>query len=512
LRAGLTVPGQPPVALIANRRGSRLFVAVDTTNQVAIFDTSTDRLIETVNVTAPTSLYANTRMLGGANSNALTLTPDEKMLLVSNGGQNSVAVVHLSRRAADLTDVQRRPQHRALHDDDDEDDNSSDHSRSEVAGLVPTGWFPTGVATSKDGATWYVINGKSPEGPNSGWCKVMDPIRKRCISGKMAGRTPKYAENGMTLLLTEGEYIPQLQKAGFLSLPAPSAGELARLTRQVARNNRFDQPEKTAADAHLFAFLREHIKHIVYIIKENRTYDQFLGDLEIGNGDPRLTLFPQNISPNHHALARGFVTLDNFLVSGEGSWTGWDWSVSAQTNQFREDMETANMRGNFNGEYSGLNRNINVAIATGEERHAQVAAYPDDPDLLPGERDVAAPDGPGGDERKRHLWDAALDKGLAVRKLGILRRLPNGARGHYSQSPVGARSLFQKVNRIPFDEVLAAALQRSILSGLRFGFSGLLALSRVEAGVRSIRQAGSRAQLDVGAAGGRSLGPIRLGD
>src|SRR5581483_11698175 len=124
-------------------------------------------------------------------------------------------------------------------------------------------------------------------------------------------------------LRTRGQTVLQLQRGGLLSMPAPPPLELARLTKQVARNNGFDRPDKTADDERLFAFLKAHIKHVIYVIKENRTYDQILGDLEIGNGDPRLALFGSAITPNQHALSRGFVTLDNFLASGEGSWTGW---------------------------------------------------------------------------------------------------------------------------------------------------------------------------------------------
>src|SRR5262249_54573637 len=164
------------------------------------------------------------------------------------------------------------------------------------------------------------------------------------------------------------------------------------LTKQVARNNRLDSPKADARQERLFEFLHAHIKHVIYIIKENRTYDQVLGDLPVGNGDPRLTLFPRPLAPNQHAVPRQVVALDNFLVSGEGSWTGWDWSVSAQTNDYRERQEMVAGRGAMPGEQTGFNRNINMGYATAAQRHALSADYPDDPDLLPTERDVTAPD------------------------------------------------------------------------------------------------------------------------
>jgi hypothetical protein len=220
--------------------------------------------------------------------------------------------------------------------------------------------------------------------------------------------------------MEENRFVFQLEKAGFLTLPAPNQSEMARLTLQVARNDHFDKPDLSAADEHLFAFLRQHIQHVIYIIKENRSYDQVLGDLEVGNGDPRLTLFPERISPNHHAIARTFVTADNFLVSGEVSWSGWDWAVSAQTNDYREHQEplTSAHRG-MNGEATGFNRNINMGHRTSRERHAERSVYPTDPDILPGERDVTAPDGPGGEQGSGHLWDVALHYGLTLRNWGF---------------------------------------------------------------------------------------------
>ena len=392
----LPVMGQP-VALLGNRSGSRLYAALSTTGQVAIFDTTRDRLIDTIDATAPQTVYPNTGKLGGANSNALALAPHERTLLVSNGGENAVAVVRLSNRAMGVMATRRKSRDR----DNDGDDPPSDLDRSAVIGLVPTGWYPTSVAIAKDGKTWYVVNGKGEPGPNMRGCRQSpNPSQVDCRGAN--------------------QFIFQLEKAGLLTLPAPAPLELARLTKIVAHNDHFDQPEISAEDKHLFSFLRAHIKHIIYIIKENRSYDQILGDLETGNGDPRLTLFPEKLTPNHHALARGFVTLDNWLVSGEVSWTGWDWSVSAQTNDYRERQEPLTSAGRgLDGEQTGFNRNINVGLATGKDRHAENPVFPSDPDILPGERDVAAPDGPDGDEGKGHIWDAALRQGLSLRNWGF---------------------------------------------------------------------------------------------
>jgi DNA-binding beta-propeller fold protein YncE len=424
----MTVHGQP-VALLSNRNGTRLYAALDNTDQVAIFDTEHDALIEEFNVVAPEGVFRNASKLGGVDSNGLTLTPDESTLLVTNGGGNSVAVIGLSRRARGLPSDVRA-------DDRDTDDQEAVGvgGRSEVVGLVPTGWYPTGVATSKSGATWYVVNGKSPTGPNTNWCRKLDPVRNTCISenppGPMFVALPEFsrsplAENGQKLLRSNDEATLQLEKSGLLSFPAPGPLELARLTKQVARNNHYDEPESEAKDEKLFSFLKEHIHHVIYIIKENRTYDQILGDLEIGNGDPRLAIFPEKISPNHHGIARNFVALDNFLVSGEGSWSGWAWSVGARTNDFEERLDPVDLAFRFNG--SPADRGLNMAYATSAERNAEWPQTPSDPDVLPGARTVDALDGPAGEEDRGHIWDAALRGGLTVRNygfFGVTRYLP----------------------------------------------------------------------------------------
>src|SRR5436853_4265972 len=108
----------------------------------------------------------------------------------------------------------------------------------------------------------------------------------------------------------------QLEKGSFLVIPLPREAELQGLTLQVAANNHFPIPRRSSPPTDpIFAFLHARIKHVIYVIKENRTYDQVLGDLEKGNGDPFLTLFPEPLTPNHHDLARKFVTLDNFYDS-----------------------------------------------------------------------------------------------------------------------------------------------------------------------------------------------------
>jgi hypothetical protein len=156
---------------------------------------------------------------------------------------------------------------------------------------------------NKYGSVLYGVNGERNAGPTPGACRdtrsiepgALDPCRGRNL------------------------YRWQLTKAGFLAFAiSSSAAALASLTWQVAANNNFPAAAGHERDDSMMALLRSQIKHVIYVGKESRTYDQVLGDLEVGNSDPSLILLAEPITPNHHALARTFVTLDNFLVSGGG--------------------------------------------------------------------------------------------------------------------------------------------------------------------------------------------------
>ncbi len=275
---------------------------------------------------------------------------------------------------------------------------------SRVVGLIPTGWYPNAVSVSGDGKRLVVANGKSPPGANPGACR----------------NSLSLAPGALASCTGHNQYVWQLEKAGLLSLPLPSPSALARLTLQVAHNNNFPDLDRRAKEDATMAFLRTRIRHVVYVVKENRTYDQILGDLEIGNGDPALALLPESISPNHHALARSFVTLDDFYDSGESSNTGWSWSTAARTNDFTEKTAPVNyaQRG-LQYDAEGLNRLVNVGIADPAARRMANPATPDDPDLLPGTADVAGLDSGSGGAGAGYLWDAALRAGKSLRNFGF---------------------------------------------------------------------------------------------
>ncbi|HWR75759.1 MAG TPA: bifunctional YncE family protein/alkaline phosphatase family protein [Thiobacillus sp.] len=388
----IPVGGQPN-KMILNRDQHRLFVANGNSDSVSVIDTVSDTVLEEFNVTAPKSVLTKADKLRGANPNSLALSPSERFLLVTNGGTNSIAVVKLGLM-----------EHEAKHGgSDDRDEGHEDGRKSRVMGLIPTGWYPNSVSLSKNGDTLYVVNGKSNAGPNPGACR----------------NTPSIAAGSLSGCNANNQYVWQLTKAGFLSMPMPSERELAQLTWQVAKNNGFTKTDKHDQAQETMAFLRNKIKHVIYVVKENRTYDQILGDLEKGNGDPSLTIFPEPITPNHHNLARKYVTLDNFHDSGEVSGDGWNWTTAARTTDYTEKTVAVNYGGRgFTYDWEGANRNINVSLPTTAERVAQNSASPNDPDLLPGTADVAAPDA-AEEAGAGYLWDGALRAGLSIRNYGF---------------------------------------------------------------------------------------------
>ena len=188
----------------------------------------------------------------------MTLSPDETQLYVTDGNLNCVSVIALGGT------------------------NSGDH----VTGLIPTGWYPNSSSFSPDTAnSMYVVNYKSPTGANPGWCY-----------GGYGPGPP--AQNCMTA----NQYNPQLTKAGLQSFPLPNAAQLATLTAQVIANDRITSTD-SANDTAVMTAVQNVIQHVIFILKENRTYDQILGDLTdahgiaIGNGWPSLTEFGQAVTP-----------------------------------------------------------------------------------------------------------------------------------------------------------------------------------------------------------------------
>lgn len=396
VRKRIALAGQPN-KMITTKDRKTLYVAIDNSDTVAAIDAKDGDITAQFPIAAPAAIFLNPTGLHGANPNNLALSPDERTLFVTNGGLNAVAVVQIGRDVVDDDDGDTAG---------DDDDDKKFPAKTRVVGLIPTGWYPNAVAVAKDGRHLYVVNGKSNSGPNVNGCR----------------ENTDSAPAAVINCRSKNEYVWQTSKAGFLTLPTPSPRALAGLTLQAAENNNFPVLAERQNNSELMAFLHAKIKHVVYIVKENRTYDQVLGDLPRGNGDPSLTLFPQKLTPNHHALAENFVTLDNFFDSGETSNTGWVWTTAARTTDFTEKEAPVNYadRG-LNYDQEGGNRNINVALPSLAERRAANPATPNDPDVLAGTADVGAPDAPGegGEAGTGYLWDGALRAGLTIRNYGF---------------------------------------------------------------------------------------------
>jgi len=282
-----TIPtGDHPNALEVSKDGRTLYVANANSNTITVIDTQTRKALCAVS----TALYSTA--LEGSTPNALALSRDGKTLLVANADNNDVAVV-----------------------------DTSDPGNSRVRGFVPVGWYPTGVQFSSDERTIYVINGKgtvsfaNPQGPS--------PFQSRDDST---------------------QFIARLLQGSLSVIPAPDKAALDAYTAQVYRNSPFqaDSLVTMAPDPGnpIPAVVggTSPIKHVIYIIKENRTYDQVFGDIREGNGDSQLCLFPESATPNHHALAREFTLLDNFYADAEVSADGHNWSMGAYATDYVEKL------------------------------------------------------------------------------------------------------------------------------------------------------------------------------
>ncbi len=277
--------GDHPNDLELTRDGKILYVANANSNSVSVIDIPQGREIEAVS----TALHPKSPI--GSTPNALALSPDEKTLYIANADNNNVAVVDVSRRG-----------------------------ESEVDGFIPTGWYPTSVRVSPDGKRLFVANGKgtasaaNPKGPN--------PYK---------ARTP------------ETQYIGNILKGTISLINLPNRMRLSQLTRRVYANSPYtDELLKAARPPRVKTAIpvrlgeSSPIKHVIYVVKENRTYDQVLGDMPEGNGDPNLVLFGEDVTPNQHALAREFVLLDNFYVDAEVSADGHNWSMGAYATDYVE--------------------------------------------------------------------------------------------------------------------------------------------------------------------------------
>jgi len=279
-----------PNEMLLSKSGRLLYVANANRNTVTVIDTEKGRAVETIWA----ALYPQTPP--GSTPNSLALSPDEKTLFVANANVNTLAVIDVSIRG-----------------------------KSRSLGFIPTGWYPTSVRVTPDGRRLLIANGKgliskaNPNGPQPG---------KRALPGT----TPEYI-GGLfkgTLSIIELPRRDEFQKqlASYTATAYQCSPLKSDASVTLARPANNPVPGKVGDPS--------PIKYCIYVIKENRTYDQVLGDVKAGNGDPTLCLFPERVTPNHHALAREFVLLDNFYVESEVSADGHEWTMGAYATDFVE--------------------------------------------------------------------------------------------------------------------------------------------------------------------------------
>lgn len=325
-------PGQEPPPSTA-----RLFVAVSGSNLVQVFGLAAGgalRRVESVNLT----LFRDFAETSGMTPSALALSPDENSLYVVCSDANAVARVNISE------------------------------PRSVVEGFIPSGWYPL-AARLLPGAQLLILNSRgsrsfpNPQGPNP-------TVR----------HAPLHEGNAAV------EYVAAIQRGSASLLAEPTPAELDAYTAQVLANSPLRRRTLPAhiPPGHPIAHAPDAapaIQHVLYIVKENRTYDQILGDLGLGDGDPSLTLFGEDVTPNHHKLAREFVLLDNFYVSADVSADGHNWSSAAIAPAYVQRL--------WPNSYGARRRHY---------------------DYEGGERAALPPAG--------YLWSNALQAGLTVRNYG----------------------------------------------------------------------------------------------
>ncbi|MEZ0263562.1 MAG: bifunctional YncE family protein/alkaline phosphatase family protein [Phycisphaerae bacterium] len=385
--------GSHPIGLVLNKKQDRLFVANAHSDTVSFVDVATDTISRTILLRPDVA-----RSLSGATPTGLALSPSEKFLYASLGDMNAVAVI-------DVPD-------------------------NELEGYIPAGWYPSAVVCVDGGKRLFVANAKGTavRNPNP----PLDPADAHGAKAKAAAKAvgkPQAAEgpapdgnNPLPEAKIKQVSPLTLLEGNVIGLAVPDKAQLKSLTEKVLKLNRLeakyiDQPNPLK-DIGLQAGT---IKHVIYVVKENRTYDHVLGDDPRGNGDPRYCVFGKEITPNQHALAERFVLMDNFYDSGEVSGDGWTWSTQAMANEYviRNVPYQYSDRGRI-FDYEGTNNGwLTGGFPARGPDGKPLSDHPMFKDGAPAFPDVAQ--APGG-----HLWDLAKKNGLTVRNYGFF--MSNGSK------------------------------------------------------------------------------------
>jgi DNA-binding beta-propeller fold protein YncE len=280
-----------PNEMVLSKDGRRLFVANANRNTVSVLNTADGHLTETLLAELTPNAPA------GNTPNSLALSGDGKTLFIANANINSISVFDVNI-----------------------------YGKSRGLGLIPVGWYPTSVRISADDRTLFVVNGKgetplpNPKGP-------MHAAGAKMGVGQYIGELLKGTLS--IIPLPTGEKLEAQMKAwtaqAYSCLPGAAVGKDGK-----AAGTESDNPVPPRLG------VASPIKYVFYVIKENRTYDQVLGDLKPGNGDPSLAIFGETVTPNQHAIAHEFVTLDNTYCDAEVSASGHEWSMGAYASDFVE--------------------------------------------------------------------------------------------------------------------------------------------------------------------------------
>jgi len=296
--------GENPNELLLSKNGKYLFVANAGDNSVSVISTSNKKVLEVLNA----ALYPNAPT--GSATNGIALSENQKTLYIANADNNYLAVF-----------------------------DCSTPGNSTSKGFIPTGWYPTNVKVI--GKKIFTSNGKgfssfsNKKGPN--------PTTKTQKVTYQMGEVEKNAN--------KTEYIGGLMKGTMSIIDEPGVMQLSRYTKTVYANTPYTKESETTSKGEvgnpipMIVGDASPIKYVFYIIKENRTYDQVLGDIKEGNGDTSLVLFGEKYTPNQHKLVKEFVLLDNFYVDGEVSADGHNWTMAANANDYLEKTWPTNYGG-----------------------------------------------------------------------------------------------------------------------------------------------------------------------